>query len=251
MIDDDDIDGLAAEYALGSLDLDERNRVDNRRRADARLDAAIAAWERRLAPLMLRVPSVEPPSGLFAAILTRVSGAGSGSIRAVGRAAPRRGGRWAAWTAGVTALAACLALAAAIFLRDFAGAPTSFVAELHRAAGGATSDEILGNSSTTPAFVVAIDLKERGVNVRPVLARPAPRRSYELWLIPPGGDAPPLSLGIISHSAPTQVAWPAGYPSGDLTSGTMIVSLEPENGPPRTAPTGPIVFAGRLVAATP
>ena len=51
MTEEDDIDGLAGEYVLGSLDATERRLVDARRRTDASLDAAIVAWERRLGPL--------------------------------------------------------------------------------------------------------------------------------------------------------------------------------------------------------
>src|SRR5204863_3597086 len=74
MTEDEDIDGLAAEYALGSLSPTERRQVDARRQADASLAAAIAAWERRLAPLSDRVPGVAPPPQLLDGILSRISG---------------------------------------------------------------------------------------------------------------------------------------------------------------------------------
>lgn len=51
MTDDDDIDGLAAEYVLETPDLAERQRVAARCRTDAALGKAIKAWERRLGPL--------------------------------------------------------------------------------------------------------------------------------------------------------------------------------------------------------
>ena len=54
MTEDDDIDGLAGEYVLGSLSADERREVGSRRRADRALEAAIGAWEQRLAPLIDR-----------------------------------------------------------------------------------------------------------------------------------------------------------------------------------------------------
>ena len=61
MTEEDDIDGLAAEYVLGSLDADERKEVAARRRTDAALDRAIKAWEKRLGPLSEGVPDLEPP----------------------------------------------------------------------------------------------------------------------------------------------------------------------------------------------
>jgi anti-sigma factor RsiW len=79
MTEDDDIDGLAAEYVLGSLDPAERRQVDARRQTDALLAAAVAAWERRLAPLSERGRDAAPPAHLFAGILAHVSGqAGAG-----------------------------------------------------------------------------------------------------------------------------------------------------------------------------
>jgi len=80
MTEDDDIDGLAAEYVLGSLDPAERRQVDARRQTDASLAAAVAAWERRLAPLSERDATRRRPR-IFAGILTRISGqAGSGEL---------------------------------------------------------------------------------------------------------------------------------------------------------------------------
>ena len=74
MTEDDDIDGLAAEYVLGSLDPAERRQVDARRNTDASLAAAIAAWERRLGPLSDRGRDVAPPAHVFDGILSRISG---------------------------------------------------------------------------------------------------------------------------------------------------------------------------------
>ena len=47
----DDIEALAAEYVLGTLSREERRAVASRRENEQALDAAIAAWERRLGPL--------------------------------------------------------------------------------------------------------------------------------------------------------------------------------------------------------
>ena len=45
MAPDDDLDLLAAEYALGVLDLAERRKTEARRRNEPALDAAITRWE--------------------------------------------------------------------------------------------------------------------------------------------------------------------------------------------------------------
>ena len=77
MTDREDMDGLAAEYALGTLDASERAAVAARRQREDDLNAAIGAWERRLSPLAEAVPPLEPPPGLFARIETRLADAGA------------------------------------------------------------------------------------------------------------------------------------------------------------------------------
>jgi len=125
MSEDDDIDGLAAEYALGSLDPVERSQVDARRQTDAALARAIAAWERRLAPLSDRVPGVAPPSHLLERILSRISGQASSFRRsAEGTPSRRQSGRGWGVAVGAT-LAACLALAVGWFIYVRSHTPTT------------------------------------------------------------------------------------------------------------------------------
>jgi hypothetical protein len=112
MTEEDDIDGLAGEYVLGSLDATERRLVDARRRTDASLDAAIVAWERRLGPLNDRGQAVPPPAYALDSILLRISGQAAPNVTA--DVVPMRrtyGRRWAAFAAGASALAASLVLA--------------------------------------------------------------------------------------------------------------------------------------------
>src|SRR5689334_7132888 len=52
---------LAAEYALGTLDADERAQVEAMMSADAAYTAVVQAWEFRLGVLNQMVGSVEPP----------------------------------------------------------------------------------------------------------------------------------------------------------------------------------------------
>ena len=79
MTEEDDIDGLAAEYVLGSLDPAERAQVDARRKTDAPLAAAVEAWERRLGPLNEQVAGIEPPAHVYDDIVARISGSQSQS----------------------------------------------------------------------------------------------------------------------------------------------------------------------------
>ena len=113
MTDDDDIDGLAGEYVLGSLDPAERADVNSRRRTDTSLAAAIEAWQRRLSPLSESASGISPPPELFGSILSRISGeTGRPHVPAQVIALPRHRKSWQRIiSVGASALAACLALA--------------------------------------------------------------------------------------------------------------------------------------------
>ena len=116
MTEEDDIDGLAAENVLGSLDPAERGQVDARRQTDPALADAIEAWERRLAPLSDRVPGAAPPPHLFDGILSRISAQAAQATGTADVVPLRRtsGRRWAIGT-GASALAASLILAVVWF----------------------------------------------------------------------------------------------------------------------------------------
>jgi anti-sigma-K factor RskA len=112
MTEEDDIDGLAAEYALGSLSPAERAQVEARRGSDRALAAAIEAWQLRLGPLSEQAPGVQPPAHLFSQILARISSQ-SGTPGRMADVVPFRRGqaRQRRLATVVSALAACLALA--------------------------------------------------------------------------------------------------------------------------------------------
>ena len=250
MTDDDDVDGLAAEYVVGSLGPAERAQVAARCRRDVTLREAIKDWERRLGTLADRVPGIEPPAHLYSTIAKRIWGQGGQSIeRAEATPLRRSARRWRGLAVGAGALAACLALIVVWLFQNSPGPPTAFVAELHRNAGGSTADES-ARAAGPPGFVVSLDLAAHTIKITPATVRPAPRRSYQLWLMQ-GGSAAPSSLGLVSQSEPTTSAWRTPATPADLVNATLSVSLEPEGGSPTDMPSGPIIFIGRLVPATP
>src|SRR5262245_11297028 len=114
MTEEDEIDGLAAEYVLGSLSPAERVEVEARRGGDTVLAAAIEAWQLRLGPLSEQVPGVEPPGHLFGRILARISDERAGRMADVVPFRTRQA-RQRRLATGVSALAACLALAVVWF----------------------------------------------------------------------------------------------------------------------------------------
>lgn len=69
----DDHIALAAEYALGTLDADERALVETMLIVDPGFLALVQAWEHKLAPLHQMVSSVEPPTELWGRIREAVA----------------------------------------------------------------------------------------------------------------------------------------------------------------------------------
>jgi anti-sigma-K factor RskA len=238
MTEEDDIDGLAAEYALGSLDADERRTVAARRRNDPALDRAIKAWEVRLAPLSEAIPGIAPPAHVFAGLADRLR------PRAIPSINPARTRR--ALVASACALAACLVLAV-VWIRDLPGVPTTLMAQLQRSAAAAILDD--GANVWTPfRFEVLFDLRASTIIVSPVAGAPSPTQHYQLWLIP-SDHGPPISLGMIPLPKTTTLPWRATYPPDDLLQTTLAVSLEPEGGSPIGKPSGLVVYVGRLSRA--
>jgi len=245
MTDADDIDGLAAEYVLGSLSLAERRDVDARRGSDRALDEAVAAWERRLDPLGDFIPGVEPPAHLFEAIAARLWGQPV-DVPVLQRTIRR----WRRTAIAASALAAVLAVVALPVLRNPPASPTALIAVLEKSSAGHTADEN-ADVKGPPAFVVTVDMHRKTMSVTPVAARPVPKRSFALWLERP--TAPPVPLGVVAPSEPTAVPWPtaekgAPYQPAALLNATLLISLEPE-GVAAATPTGPVLFAGRLSPA--
>jgi anti-sigma-K factor RskA len=235
MTEEEDIDGLAAEYVLGSLDADERKDVAARRRADAALDHAIKAWETRLGPLSEGVPDIEPPPHLFGKVADRLWARQDLSNR------PTR--RRRVLVAGACALAACLALVV-VWVRDLPAASPTFMAHLQPSGAATVLDE--GPNVWTPfRFEVFFDLRASTMVVSPVAAAASPSPHYQLWLLP-RDSGPPISLGMIALPLTTTLPWLATYPPDNLPQATLAVSLEPEGGSPIGMPSGPLAFVGKL-----
>jgi hypothetical protein len=74
VMNDDDLDALAAEYVLGTLDLDERSRAQVLLAVDQGFAANIRVWERRLGELHLMVEAVEPDAAVWTRVKARIAG---------------------------------------------------------------------------------------------------------------------------------------------------------------------------------
>jgi anti-sigma-K factor RskA len=224
-------EGLAAEYVLGTLDSGERATVAARRLRESELDAAIAAWEARLAPLFEASPLLAPPADLWARIEAALGRAPAAvDLTGVLRA---RLARWRALAGGAGALAAGLAAALAFVVVSRPVVPHQFVA-------------VLQKSPDAPAFAMTVDIDKLEFSVRPVAATAPEGKSYELWIIAP--QQAPRSLGVIDASTGGRRL---GADPAQVRDATYAVTVEPKGGSPDGKPSGAPVFFGKLVPVGP
>ena len=92
-----------------------------------------------------------------------------------------------------------------------------------------------------PSFVASISGDGRALVARPLVdVAVRPDRALELWAIPAGGA--PRSLGVISARGDTLAIKGKALEGAD----SLAVSLEPPGGSPTGAPTGPVLYTGKL-----
>jgi anti-sigma-K factor RskA len=109
---------------------------------------------------------------------------------------------------------------------------------------------VLQRDAASPAFLLTFDLDKRTLTVRTVRAERPPGKAYELWLVSDRFRSP-RSLGLIGNEEFTQRPQLANYDAVTINRATYAVSLEPEGGSPTGAPTGPVLFTGKLLQVTP
>ena len=233
----DDIDTVAAEYVIGTLDASERTAVAARRPREPALDQAIRAWEQRLAPLDSETPAVEPPADLLQRIESRLAGNGAGPragadiIRL-----ERRVARWRRTAVGAMAMAASLLLAIGARETVLAPQPQSFVA-------------VFQKDDAQPSFLLTIDLATRQLTVRPVAAQRPDGRIFQLWIASDQLGPGPRSLGLLDETADATRKSLDSYPASLLQKATFGVSVEPPGGSPNGRPSGSPLHA-KLYPAT-
>lgn len=231
---DEDRNLTAAEYVLGTLDARERAQAVQAAQTDPELARAIQDWEHRFAPLLDAFPPVAPQAGVFEKILAR--------LHADDRVVPfetliakmtRSRNRWRGLAAAGMAAAAMLLVGFGVREAWWQSQPSTFVA-------------VLQQDAASPAFLLSIDTRQKSLVVRPVKAEAKPDNSYELWLVHDSLPQP-KSLGLISDTAAVSNAGLGSYDDAVLRGATYAVSLEPKGGSTTGAPTGPVLFAGKLI----
>jgi anti-sigma-K factor RskA len=235
----DDLDMLAAEYVLGTLDLAERANFERRLAADKEARRVVQDWSLRLSPLAGAVEGAEPPASLWDKIETQIR---EQSVPAAGQrpvAFPandnlaedlrRSAARWRHAFLAASALAASLALI--VVYSGFPGRKEPggiYIAAVNREGGG-------------PALIVTADPSSKTAYVIPVSVEIPAGRSLELWYI--GSGEKPKSMGLVKTRT-ERLALPKG---AQIEKASFAVSVEPEGGSPKGEPTGPVVYSGQLI----
>lgn len=285
---DEDREGLAAEYVLGTLDADERAEADALLRVDAEFATVVRQWERRLGELNVMVAPVEPPVPVWDKIMASIAEAGpSEALRLPDLpAAPvavaaehgpsaelidltQRMRRWRGLTVMTGALAA--SIVGIVLTREYRPdvlppdwrpkqqvvervieKPVEVVREVVRevpAARPAQFVAVFQKDEQSPAFVMSVDIDKRIVTVRQVAAERLADKSYQLWIATQPGAAP-RSLGVLGNDDFTVRAALADYDPAVINNATFGISEEPLGGSPTGQPTGRVIHA-KLLQVTP
>jgi anti-sigma-K factor RskA len=282
---DEERKGLAAEYALGTLDTDERAQADALLLVDPEFAAEVQRWERRLGELNVLVAPIEPPAPVWDKIRAGVAEAAPAEpMRLPEVAAPlvaatepsaeiidlrQRMRRWRGLTVMSGALAACVV--GIVLAREYrpdmlppdwrpkqqvvervVEKPVEVVREVVREVPSARPAQFVAvfqKDEQSPAFLMSVDTDKRTVTVRQVAAERLPDKSYQLWIATQPGAAP-QSLGVLGTDDFTVQATLAAYDPAVVNNATFGISLEPLGGSPTGQPTGPVIHA-KLLQVTP
>ncbi len=233
MTDRDDLDMLAAEFVLGTLDARERASVAMRRHREPDLEALIVAWEQRLGALANEVEPVTPTAGLYERIeqtinaLEKQQTGNAGDERASVASLNKRLRRWQ-WSTALASAAAMVLVAVLVFEPAQEQGPQSFVA-------------VFQENDQQPAFMLSVDLTKREMHIRPVTAEPMQGKSYQLWIKADSLGPTPRSVGVLNANLKLDRTALRDYDPELLKEATFGISIEPEGGSPTGQPTGPAI----------
>ncbi len=229
-------DRLAAEYAAGTLRGPARRRFEALLPAHPMLREAVADWQARLMPLTGVLAPQLPPPRVWQRIETRIGGApAAGSAASAAAVAPLRWWQRLGPWRGLTGAASMAALALAVLLANPpVQAPVVVVLS-------STEKGPEGGAVMPASFVASFSADGRAVATRPLVpVSLAAGRTLELWAVP--AEGPPRSLGLISADGASVVSRNRVLKD----TAALAVSLEPTGGSPTGAPTGPILYVGKL-----
>ena len=224
-------DALAAQYVTGTLRGPARHRFEVLLGAHAALRTAVRRWQDRLIPLTAVLAPQTPPLRVWQQVERTLWPQLAAAVQAPWWQ------RLAFWRgASGAASVAALALAVLLAMPTVQAPPIVVVLQ-------GTGDPA---QPTGASFVASFSADGRALVTRPLTPVALQNdRVLELWAVPPQGA--PRSLGLISSNGVTVI--PRDKLQRVLESANtsaLAVSVEPPGGSPTGAPTGPVVFAGKL-----
>src|SRR5713101_5356169 len=274
---------LAAEYALGTLDADERAQAETMMSVDKEFAAMVEAWQHKLGVLNQMVGSVEPRPEVWDKIKAGVGLSEAQAALVLPEAPPpvaaevvgpptaadtsnviqlsAQARRWRNVATFATAIAAALIamIAVGVYQPDLLpGAirpkPRTQVVEVMTPSAptlpSAQYVAVLQKEGGAPAFLLTVDAATKNFTVRKVGASAEPGKSFELWLI--SDKLPrPRSLGVIGNSDFTARQVLASYDSDVINNATYAVTVEQAGGSPDGMPHSAPVFTGKLIETVP
>jgi len=226
----DRLDALAAEYALGTLPARARLRLAQVAKVDGAVAAAVRGWEMRVALLAEGAAPITPPPRVWSAIMAKL---GLGAATATADATAPWWSRLSFWRSfALASFAAAMAFGVTLFSPGTRAPDQPIIA-------------VLAGPDAKPALIATVLRGNRTMTVKVVGAAPVPSgKSLELWMLPDG--SPPKSLGVIPDSGVGSVALPAPSDVALARVPALAVSLEPHGGSPTGAPTGPVLYTGKV-----
>ncbi len=279
----DDHIALAAEYALGTLDADERAQAETMIAVDKDYAAIVQAWELRLGVLNQMVGSVEPRPIMWENIKAAIGGSEPQAAMVLPEAPPAvepqvvqqvqvvddsraisvesRARRWRniAVLAGALAAALVLMVAFQVYLPDalpdgIRPKPRIRTVEVKvpqpQPAPSSQYVALLQGQGGGPAFILTIDGATRNFTVRRLGANAEPGKSFELWLM--SDKLPkPRSLGVIGDDDFTSRTVLASYDADVINAATYAVTVEQAGGSPDGTPHSAPLFTSKLIQTVP
>ncbi|MFL9909768.1 anti-sigma factor [Paraburkholderia sp. RL17-337-BIB-A] len=250
------VDMLAAEYVLGTLRGGARRRFQRYVDGDTVVRQAVEEWQRRISPLAELAEPRMPPAAVWDAIEGRLGLSAAREAarpRTVVEKPARPSGSifenlafWRGWALGVTGLAAVAVVVAirSLLPSGVTPSPSTAPTVAQQAETAVSHVAVLNDKDTHPVMLVAWDEAHSTMTLHPLGKVDLPAgRAMELWGIPANGH--PVSLGLLPDSASGKVT--AGQQKPESYA-ALAVSIEAPGGSPNhNAPTGPVVFSGKLL----
>jgi anti-sigma-K factor RskA len=274
---------LAAEYALGTLDADERAQVETMMSVDKGFTAMVQAWEHKLGALNQMVGLIEPRPEVWDRIRTAVGHSAPQEPLVLPQPPPvapeisqpavaaddsnvirlsAKVRRWRNIATLSTAIAAALVAMIAVqayrpelLPEGIRPKPRTQVVEVKSPVAPAPAPSaqyvaVLQKEGGSPAFILTVDGATKNFTVRKVGAAAEAGKSFELWLISDKLQRP-RSLGVIGGSDFTARPVLSSYDADTINAATYAVTVEQAGGSPDGKPTSAPIYAGKLIETVP